>query len=82
MRSWTTVRQGFTSGQRGYCLKSLIEVGPEEHRESQISYMWNEYEITSNNALQYKRRAERSESHEERNCPVGRDESVSLVTLM
>ena len=27
----------------------------EEHRESQISYMWNEYEITPNNALQYKK---------------------------
>ena len=34
-----------------YRLKSQIEK-LEEHRESQISYMWNEYEITPNNALQ------------------------------
>nr|WP_295283951.1 chromosome segregation protein SMC [uncultured Blautia sp.] len=27
----------------------------EEQRESQISYMWEEYEITPNNALQYRR---------------------------
>jgi chromosome segregation protein len=27
----------------------------EENRESRISYMWEEYEITPNNALQYKR---------------------------
>ena len=37
-----------------YRLKSQIEK-LEEHRESQISYMWNEYEITPNNALQYKK---------------------------
>lgn len=27
----------------------------EENREAQISYMWEEYEITPNNALQYKK---------------------------
>ena len=37
-----------------YRLKSQIEK-LEEHREAQISYMWNEYEITPNNALQYKK---------------------------
>ena len=37
-----------------YRLKSQIEK-LEEHRESQISYLWNEYEITPNNALQYKK---------------------------
>ena len=40
--------------QECYRLKSQIEK-LEEHRESQISYMWNEYEITPNNALQYKK---------------------------
>lgn len=37
-----------------YRLKSQMEK-LEEHREAQISYMWNEYEITPNNALQYKK---------------------------
>ena len=37
-----------------YRLKSRMEK-LEEHREAQISYMWNEYEITPNNALQYKK---------------------------
>ena len=37
-----------------YRLKSQMEK-LEEHRESQISYLWNEYEITPNNALQYKK---------------------------
>ena len=37
-----------------YRLKSQIEK-LEEHREAQISYMWNEYEITPNSALQYKK---------------------------
>ena len=37
-----------------YRLKSQIEK-LEEHMESQISYLWNEYEITPNNALQYKK---------------------------
>ena len=27
----------------------------EEQREGQISYMWEEYEITPNNALQYRK---------------------------
>ena len=37
-----------------YRLKSQIEK-LEEHREAQIAYMWSEYEITPNNALQYKK---------------------------
>ena len=37
-----------------YRLKSQIEK-LEEHREAQISYLWNEYEITPNSALQYKK---------------------------
>ena len=37
-----------------YRLKSQIEK-LEEHREAQIVYMWSEYEITPNNALQYKK---------------------------
>ena len=37
-----------------YRLKSQMEK-LEEHREAQISYLWNEYEITPNNALQYKK---------------------------
>ena len=37
-----------------YRLKSQIEK-LEEHRETQISYLWNEYEITPNSALQYKK---------------------------
>ena len=37
-----------------YRLKSQIEK-LEEHKEAQISYMWTEYEITPNNALQYKK---------------------------
>ena len=35
-------------------LKSQVEK-IEENREAQISYMWEEYEITPNNALQYKK---------------------------
>ena len=35
-------------------LKSQIDK-LEENREAQISYMWEEYEITPNNALQYRR---------------------------
>lgn len=35
-------------------LKSQIEK-IEERREAQISYMWEEYEITPNNALQYRK---------------------------
>ena len=35
-------------------LSSLMEKA-EEDREAQIAYMWEEYEITPNNALQYKK---------------------------
>lgn len=37
-----------------YRLKSQMD-RLEENRESQISYLWQEYEITPNNALQYKK---------------------------
>ena len=42
----------------------------EENREAQISYMWEEYEITPNNALQYKK--EERKDRQEMKAEIGK----------
>ena len=61
-------------------LKSQIEK-LEEHMESQINYLWQEYEITPNNALQYRKEELNDRDAMKKQIAVIKDEIRKLGTV-